>query len=218
MPTFKFTSPEGKTYRVNGPEGATQEDAWAILQGQLPPGPEAPATEVAAYRTRQSVVPASGRQQQGPLSSLPGTALGAANEAARQVFETSRRMTEGEPVSAAPTFWAAVGASPAAIGRIGRAAEAAVPKVVAKEAEPPQLPQSPPGITSRYSPSNKDWATEYLREKAYEEQVRAQDLGFKTAEEMMAAQRGAGETYTRAPIRVPPTGPEQMPFVPPPSP
>src|SRR5262245_55302542 len=34
MPTFKFTNPEGKTYRVEGPEGATQEQAWEMLQSQ----------------------------------------------------------------------------------------------------------------------------------------------------------------------------------------
>lgn len=35
MPTFKFKSPEGKSYTVNGPEGSTAEQAFEILQGQL---------------------------------------------------------------------------------------------------------------------------------------------------------------------------------------
>lgn len=35
MPVFDFTSPEGKTYSVEGPEGATQDQAFQILQGQL---------------------------------------------------------------------------------------------------------------------------------------------------------------------------------------
>jgi hypothetical protein len=35
MPTFELTSPEGKKYRVEGPEGATQEQAYGILQKQL---------------------------------------------------------------------------------------------------------------------------------------------------------------------------------------
>lgn len=35
MPSFTFTSPEGQKYTVNGPEGATQEQAFAILQGQI---------------------------------------------------------------------------------------------------------------------------------------------------------------------------------------
>ena len=35
MPTFELTSPDGKKYRVEGPEGATQEQAYGILQKQL---------------------------------------------------------------------------------------------------------------------------------------------------------------------------------------
>lgn len=35
MPTFDFTSPEGKKYTVEGPAGATQEQAFQILQSQL---------------------------------------------------------------------------------------------------------------------------------------------------------------------------------------
>lgn len=35
MPTFEFTSPQGKTYTVEGPEGATREQAFQILQEQI---------------------------------------------------------------------------------------------------------------------------------------------------------------------------------------
>lgn len=35
MPAFEFTSPEGKVYTVNGPDGATKEQAFQILQTQL---------------------------------------------------------------------------------------------------------------------------------------------------------------------------------------
>lgn len=41
MPTFEFKSPEGKTYAVEGPEGATAEQAFQILQSQI--GAQAPA-------------------------------------------------------------------------------------------------------------------------------------------------------------------------------
>lgn len=40
MPTFEFTSPEGKTYTVQGPDGATQEQAFQILQSQLGAAPK----------------------------------------------------------------------------------------------------------------------------------------------------------------------------------
>ncbi len=47
MPTFEFTSPDGKVYEVGGPEGATQEQAFQILQtrlGQTPSRPTPQAT------------------------------------------------------------------------------------------------------------------------------------------------------------------------------
>lgn len=37
MPKFTFTSPEGKTYDVEGPDGATKEQAFSILQQRLGP-------------------------------------------------------------------------------------------------------------------------------------------------------------------------------------
>jgi hypothetical protein len=43
MPSFVFTSPEGKSYTVNGPEGSTAEQAWGVLQQQLSAAPAAPA-------------------------------------------------------------------------------------------------------------------------------------------------------------------------------
>jgi hypothetical protein len=43
MPTFEFTSPDGKSYSVEGPDGATPEQAFQILQTQIgakpPSGP-----------------------------------------------------------------------------------------------------------------------------------------------------------------------------------
>lgn len=49
MPTFEFTSPDGKTYEVQGPAGATQAQAFQMLQKQISakaPGakPTEPAT------------------------------------------------------------------------------------------------------------------------------------------------------------------------------
>lgn len=53
MPSFTFTSPDGKNYTVEGPDGATKEQAFAQLQGSLkggtakadglPPAPEPPS-------------------------------------------------------------------------------------------------------------------------------------------------------------------------------
>lgn len=44
MPAFTFTSPEGKQYTVNGPDGATKEQAFQVLQQQL--GTGTPNTEI----------------------------------------------------------------------------------------------------------------------------------------------------------------------------
>ncbi len=44
MPTFEFTSPEGKTYEVEGPEGATQEQAFGMLQSQIGSSKQSPTT------------------------------------------------------------------------------------------------------------------------------------------------------------------------------
>lgn len=38
MPDFTFTSPEGRSYTVTGPEGATKEQAFQVLQQQLASG------------------------------------------------------------------------------------------------------------------------------------------------------------------------------------
>lgn len=35
MPAYEFTSPDGKKYRVNAPEGSTKEQAYTMLQRQL---------------------------------------------------------------------------------------------------------------------------------------------------------------------------------------
>ncbi len=48
MPTFTFTSPEGKNYEVNGPDGATKEQAYQMLQKQIGLGKQNTAPKQAA--------------------------------------------------------------------------------------------------------------------------------------------------------------------------
>ena len=43
MPTFTFTGPDGKKYSVAGPEGATEQQAFQMLQTQLGTADSAPA-------------------------------------------------------------------------------------------------------------------------------------------------------------------------------
>ncbi|AMM22984.1 hypothetical protein [Variovorax sp. PAMC 28711] len=59
MPTFEFTAPDGKSYEVGAPEGATQEQAFQMLQGQIAggeaPAATAPSTAVSAGRALNDV-------------------------------------------------------------------------------------------------------------------------------------------------------------------
>lgn len=53
MPTFRVTSPEGKTYQINAPEGATKEQALARLKSKL----SQPAEEAPVEATPEQAVP-----------------------------------------------------------------------------------------------------------------------------------------------------------------
>jgi len=83
MPKFTFTSPEGKTYDVEGPDGATKEQAFGILQQKLsaapPPGPaeQIPTTNATAPKPRLAPAPDTGAPRTGGdvLTGLGETAL-----------------------------------------------------------------------------------------------------------------------------------------------
>jgi hypothetical protein len=66
MPKFTFTSPEGKTYDVEGPDGATKEQAFAILQQRL--GSSGAATGASAGPAAAPVGP--------PASAAPQSVAG----------------------------------------------------------------------------------------------------------------------------------------------
>lgn len=66
MPTFMFTSPDGRKYSVEGPDGATKEQAFAILQQRL--GSSGTGSAPAAQGGAAS-----------PLERLPGDTGPAAN-------------------------------------------------------------------------------------------------------------------------------------------
>lgn len=71
MPTFEFTSPEGKRYAVTGPEGATSAQAFAILQGQISTG-----TAQAANPQTDGVPNAYGQNAPAPSAPAPARSLG----------------------------------------------------------------------------------------------------------------------------------------------
>lgn len=55
MTTFVFTAPDGKEYEVEGPEGATQEEAFAILQQHLGAAPARTDPEALAARINKAI-------------------------------------------------------------------------------------------------------------------------------------------------------------------
>ncbi|OPY95783.1 hypothetical protein A5906_07395 [Bradyrhizobium sacchari] len=73
--TFNFTSPEGKSYTVTGPDGASPEQAFAILQQQLKVRPPAQAAP-----TQPKLVPVDHDPFAAPAPAAPG--VGAQNAAA----------------------------------------------------------------------------------------------------------------------------------------
>jgi hypothetical protein len=51
MTAFLFSSPDGTKYRVNGPDGSTQEQAWGVLQQQLTTQKQAPSVASGLVRS-----------------------------------------------------------------------------------------------------------------------------------------------------------------------
>lgn len=99
MPSFVFTSPDGKSYTVNGPEGATAEQAFGILQQQLgaqaqPAAPEegimAGAGRVASDIAKQFAAPVAAAPFQIPR----GAELG--------IKGLARQSMEGTPEAIMP--------------------------------------------------------------------------------------------------------------------
>lgn len=78
MASFTFTSPEGKSYTVNGPDGATQEQAFSQLQGGLKSGA---IKEDAPAAATPPAAPA------GPKGDL-GASIGAAGHDVLGAFES----------------------------------------------------------------------------------------------------------------------------------
>src|SRR5690349_6245480 len=75
MPVFRVTGPDGKTYRINAPEGATADQAIAYVQQQAKAAPAWSPAQEAAFR--ESVNPA-GSQGFGE-NLLQGTGRGMAS-------------------------------------------------------------------------------------------------------------------------------------------
>lgn len=105
MPTFEFTSPEGKKYRITGPEGATKDQAFGILQQQIAAAPKAELAGVPGYDAagRAEVATAAPTNDDSILQRIAGvgeTALaagtGAVGALAGAVAGAGRALTGGK--------------------------------------------------------------------------------------------------------------------------
>jgi hypothetical protein len=81
MPTFDFTSPDGKSYSIEGPEGATRDDAFKMLQLRLSHKDEdAPVTAEGLAKAGASGVAKGGLDLAGGIPALSQMMHSAANK------------------------------------------------------------------------------------------------------------------------------------------
>lgn len=127
MPTFEFTSPEGKTYQVDGPEGATQEQAWGMLQGHLG-DQKAPENPIAPYTGSHTLGEKISNFVKNVVSNPPPTVAGMA-DAVKSARQNSMDVAKGEatPEQVMQLHGAAALGLPAAEAPLARAGRAAVP-------------------------------------------------------------------------------------------
>lgn len=90
MPTFEFTAPDGKSYEVGAPEGATQAQAFEMLQGQLASGSAPAAKEPSAIVSAGRAINDIPRQ----LGLTARYALTGPAKAAQVVTEPLRYLTD----------------------------------------------------------------------------------------------------------------------------
>lgn len=92
MPNFEFTSPEGKKYTVQGPEGATKEQAFQMLQEQLKGAPATPPAAPSAP-SQPAYEPTLGeRISQHGLNALSGGIRGAGSIGATLAYPVDKAM------------------------------------------------------------------------------------------------------------------------------
>jgi hypothetical protein len=100
MPSFEFTSPEGKTYTVAGPDGATKEQAFAMLQTQLKAKPQSLADQIPG----SSPIPQAAPEQEDT------SILGRVRKSMDAVIEPALAMGTGA-VAGVVGPWAGIGKS-----------------------------------------------------------------------------------------------------------
>ena len=83
MPTFEFTSPQGKTFQITGPEGSTAEQAFSHFQAAQPELFAAPAEAPAAAVTEAPAGEGIPAQRRGPMR-VPSAAFASRMDPAKE--------------------------------------------------------------------------------------------------------------------------------------
>lgn len=98
MPTFEFKSPDGKTYSVEGPEGATPEQAFQMLQQHLGAAPAAPEeAPVTAEGTAKATAAGAAKGALGMIGGIPALAGAAKAAANKYLIDPVLDATLGKP-------------------------------------------------------------------------------------------------------------------------
>lgn len=124
MATFEFTSPDGKTYEVQGPEGATQEQAFQMLQQQIGGGSsqqqEKPTSQVlGAYQGIMKPLDNAAKALEAGLSSL-GVPTDAINRTLGMPSASEAQKKHQDYIASQPT-------QPGGWGRFGGEVTATLP-------------------------------------------------------------------------------------------
>lgn len=101
MPEFQFTSPEGKRYTVRGPDGATPEQAFGILQKQLAAPPA--GTDAVAAGGQGFGTPGGKPQQPLPMASRIATGAPPTGGGVAQRAQAIREIITGQAGGAPKT-------------------------------------------------------------------------------------------------------------------
>lgn len=114
MPVFEFTSPEGKVYEVEGPEGATKEQAWGILRQQIQMSAQPAAKQQIPQQAPQ--IPQQVQSQMAPQD-IPTEE----NLAPQAPIETPKEPSLGQHIAGAGEagLSALTGATGGAVGSLG---------------------------------------------------------------------------------------------------
>jgi hypothetical protein len=99
MPTFTFTSPEGKSYDITGPEGATKAQAFEILQKKLSSTSKTddkPKPEESTLHKIGDVVAGIGEAPLAVATGIAGSALGGIAQAGVAGYEAGKEILGGQ--------------------------------------------------------------------------------------------------------------------------